>query len=183
MRVVAGIAKGRELRLPKSRQTRPTTDKVRDAVFNVLGSAVDDASVVDLFAGSGAMAIEALSRGADTAELVESDREACDCIRQNLDLTGLGGHATVWAMPVQRALGLLGRRFDLIILDPPYQMPGIHGLMTTLGCGGLLGGDGMVVLEHSKRFQTEVKYGSLVRWQEKRYGDTAISFYEVMTES
>ena len=183
MRVVAGLAKGRELRVPKSDKTRPTTDKVRDAIFNVVAADIEGAVVLDLFAGSGAMAIEALSRGAAEAELVEDDRDAVAVIRRNLELAGMQQRATVWPMPVHRALSKVGRQFDIIVADPPYSMPGIHELAERLSESGLLGPGGVLVLEHGKRFDAKPVYGRLVRWQEKRYGDTSVSFYVVPVDS
>jgi 16S rRNA (guanine966-N2)-methyltransferase len=125
MRVVAGEARGRRLVAPAGRDTRPTTDRVRESVFNALESigAVAGASVLDLFAGSGALGIEALSRGAARCTFVEHDREALATVRANLDATGLAGRAEVVSGDAHRALSSFaaaGRRFDLALLDPPY---------------------------------------------------------------
>jgi len=179
VRVVAGIVKGRELSAPRTTKTRPTSDKVRDAIFNVVGAATVGARVLDLYAGSGAMAIEALSRGADRADLVESDRDACAAIRGNLDLTGFTDCSTIWPIPVEGALSRLDSPFDLVLVDPPYEHAGIQALMESLGLGALLSKDGIVVLEHGKRVETRPVYGKLKRWREKRYGDTAVSFFEM----
>ena len=121
MRVVAGTARGRIIDAPAGRSTRPTSDRVRESIFNALGSldAVVDATVVDLFAGSGAMGIEALSRGAAHATFVESDRGAVGVIEANLDRCGFGDRATVVAGTVERFLERQ-RAFDLALVDPPY---------------------------------------------------------------
>jgi 16S rRNA (guanine(966)-N(2))-methyltransferase RsmD len=178
MRVVAGSVKGFELRAPRGRGTRPTSDKVRDAIFNVLGESVVDARVLDLFAGTGALAIEALSRGAREAVLVESAREACATIRGNLERTGFNSAARVLAMPVNRALSRLEGRFDIVLLDPPYASSGIDALMSELGEGDVPASGASVVLEHDKRFAPANIYGKLRHRRAKRYGDTSVSFYE-----
>jgi 16S rRNA (guanine966-N2)-methyltransferase len=122
MRIIAGTHRGHTIYAPKGRDTRPTSDRVRENVFNILG-AVDGAAVLDLYAGSGAMGLEALSRGAAHATFVESDREACRTINRNLDKLGLEG-ATVLcqdALTALRADARAGTRYDLVLLDPPYR--------------------------------------------------------------
>ena len=122
MRVVAGTAGGLRLSAPDGQTTRPTSDRAREATFNSLGSlgVIEDAAVLDLFAGSGAMGIEALSRGAAHATFVDNDERARQAIRANLETTKLDGRATVVAADVFTFLGTAGRRFDLAVLDPPY---------------------------------------------------------------
>jgi 16S rRNA (guanine966-N2)-methyltransferase len=125
MRVVAGVARGLRLVAPEGEGTRPTSDRVREATFNALGSmgALDGATVLDLFAGSGALGIEALSRGAATATFVETDRAALQAVRTNLETTRLGERAEVVAQPAERFLAAAateGRGWDLALLDPPY---------------------------------------------------------------
>src|SRR5436309_16131800 len=122
MRVVAGSAGGLRLVAPAGPATRPTSDRVREATFNALGSlgAIEDRDVLDLFAGSGAMGIEALSRGAAHVTFVESDGRALQAIRTNLDTTALADRATVVAGDALTFVRTCGRRFDLAVLDPPY---------------------------------------------------------------
>lgn len=125
MRVIAGTVRGRRLLAPEGARTRPTPDRVREATFNALGSlgAVVDAEVLDLFAGSGAMGIEALSRGAGHATFVDRDRAAVRAVEANLAACGLADRATVVTAPVDRFLaGAAGRRWDLAVLDPPYGL-------------------------------------------------------------
>lgn len=184
MRVVAGEVKGFQLRAPRGMDTRPTSDKVREAMFAVLGPAVDGARVLDLYAGTGALAIEALSRGADQADLVEKRPAACQIIRVNLSRTRFTDRAHLRCMSAERALKELGNRrqeidpFDLVLLDPPYAHRDIATVMSDLGTGAILAAGALVVLEHSPRFQAELEYGVLSRWQYKIYGDTAVSFYQ-----
>lgn len=164
--------------MPKGTLTRPTTDKVREAIFNVLDD-IHGTQVLDLYSGTGAMAIEALSRGAAFADLVESRRIACDIIRHNLEWTGMESGAHLWCMPVRRALTRIEGTFDLVTADPPYDDPGVEQLMDNLAGGPLLSERAVVVLEHSSRLDTKPRYGRLNRRQVKRYGDTVVSFYGV----
>src|SRR5947209_2339665 len=119
MRVVAGEVKGHRLKAPAGMETRPTSDKVREAVFATLGDFFVDDSVLDLFAGTGALGIEALSRGAETAVFVERRPQACAVIKENLKHTRLEARSRVLCMPVARALELLHEPFGLVLLDPP----------------------------------------------------------------
>jgi len=147
MRIIAGSRKGARIFAPKGSETRPTGDRVREAAFNLIGPGrVEDASVLDLFAGSGAMGLEALSRGAAHATFVESDREACRAINRNLDKLDLEG-ATVLcqdALTALRADVRSGTRYDLVLVDPPYrrfsslQNALIEHLPEILTPGGLL---------------------------------------------
>ena len=147
MRIIAGSRKGARIFAPKGKDTRPTADRVREAAFNLLGpGAVEDANVLDLFAGSGAMGLEALSRGAAHATFVENDREACRTIIRNLDKLGLE-NATVLcqdALTALRADARAGTRYDLVLLDPPYtrfsslQNAMISHLPEILASGGTL---------------------------------------------
>jgi 16S rRNA (guanine966-N2)-methyltransferase len=147
MRIIAGSRKGARIFAPKGLDTRPTADRVREAAFNLLGpGAAEDANVLDLFAGSGAMGLEALSRGAAHATFVESDREACRTINRNLEKLGLD-NATVLcqdALTALRADARQGTRYDLVLLDPPYrrfsslQNAMIRRLPEILAPGGML---------------------------------------------
>jgi 16S rRNA (guanine966-N2)-methyltransferase len=123
MRVVAGTARGRRITAPEGNDVRPTSDRVREALFNALGSlgAVEGATVLDLFAGSGALGIEALSRGADRAVFVDADRSARRAVAANLDVTGFSDRAEVVASDAFRYAGSAGTTFDLVLLDPPYR--------------------------------------------------------------
>ena len=137
MRVIAGSARGRRLVAPEGRETRPTGDRVREATFNALHSlgALDGATVVDLFAGSGALGIEALSRGAGHATFADPDRRAIAAIEANLAATGLASLADVQATSAERELDdarVAGRRWDLALLDPPYAFDGWDRLLTAL---------------------------------------------------
>lgn len=179
MRVVAGAVKGHHLRAPKGTETRPTSDKVREAIFAILGEFFIDAPVLDLFAGSGALGIEAVSRGAAGAVFVERRVPACQTIRANLKHTRLEAQSRVLCMPVERSLNVLDSPFRLVLLDPPYAYPDLHGIMAMIGVARVIGDDTRVVFEHSPRLAVEENYGRLALQREKVYGDTAVSIYAV----
>jgi 16S rRNA (guanine966-N2)-methyltransferase len=145
VRIIAGTHRGQHIAAPKGRETRPTSDRVRENAFNLIGP-VDGAEVLDLFAGSGAMGLEALSRGAAHATFVEKDRDACRVIDANLDKLGL--KAIVLPMDAVRALEQKRGRFDLVLCDPPYDYDG-RRLVPHLE--GLLTDDGLLVWESSSR--------------------------------
>jgi 16S rRNA (guanine966-N2)-methyltransferase len=122
LKICGGSLRGRLLAAPKGDQTRPTSSQVRAALFNILGQSCTDWMVLDLFAGSGAMGVEALSRGAKSACFVESHRLALQALRKNIDDLGLKDHSQVFPLPVQQALGRCRGPFDLVIADPPYHL-------------------------------------------------------------
>src|SRR4051812_27714107 len=166
MRVVAGTAKGRRLRAPKGTGTRPTSDRVREAIFNSLGSldAVEDATVADLFAGSGALGIEALSRGAAAATFVDNDRHAIAAIKANLAATGFHAEADVVQRDVLAWLAT-APAFDLMLADPPYDFDGWPRLFGQANAG-------LVVCESDRAIDPGEGW-EVVR--SKRYGSTVVT--------
>jgi 16S rRNA (guanine966-N2)-methyltransferase len=176
MRVVAGRLGGRTLRAVPGSATRPTSDRVREALFSILGERVRDAAVLDLFAGTGALAIEALSRGASSAVLVEQAPRAVAVIRANLEALDLDRVATVRRTKVETYLRAHGDGpFDLVFLDPPYAMPvgTLAGLLARLGKGALALG-AVVVLETSSRAEPPPWPDPMRPQPPRRYGDTAL---------
>jgi 16S rRNA (guanine966-N2)-methyltransferase len=176
MRIIAGSRKGATIYAPKS-DTRPTGDRVREAAFNLIGP-VDDMTVLDLFAGSGAMGLEALSRGASTAVFVEADRDAQRAIERNVDKLKLTG-ATLLRMDARRALAAeaaAGRRYDLVLVDPPYAM--FESLQPTLATylPTLLAEDGLVVVETAKRDHPELP--PLAERTSRTYGAARLTVFE-----
>lgn len=182
MRVVAGTVKGHHLQAPRGMETRPTSDKVREAIFSILGGRFEGEKVLDLFAGTGALGIEALSRGADTAVFVERRPQACAVIRANLKHTRLESRGTVVCAPVERVLGSLDEPFGLVLLDPPYAYPGLDRIMAMVGAARVFHTDTWVVFEHSPRVAVAGRYGDLHLWRQKVYGDTAVSIFVVREE-
>jgi 16S rRNA (guanine966-N2)-methyltransferase len=174
MRIVAGSRKGHRIDAPAGLATRPTGDRVREAVFNLVG-AVEDTTVLDLYAGSGAMGIEALSRGAARAVFVESDRAACRTIDRNLEKLRLTG-ARVLCAPVEAALRqevATGRKYDLVLLDPPYDMTDHDPIARHVP--RLLAEDGLVVFETSARVEPALP---LRMRTSRRYGSARITVFE-----
>jgi 16S rRNA (guanine(966)-N(2))-methyltransferase RsmD len=178
MRVIAGIARGVPLTAPRDRGTRPITDRVKETLFGILGDRVLDAVVLDLYAGSGAIGIEALSRGAERAVFVERAREAAAVIGRNLDRTKLADRAEVHAGEVMRWLASAhpAPRFDLAVLDPPYEERDILAPLERLA--PLLAPGATVVVKHFWRTEVPPVEG-LRAWRERRFGETALTFLEV----
>lgn len=176
MRVIAGSAKGRPLKGPPSAATRPTSDRVREALFDILAAHVEGASVLDLYAGTGALGIEALSRGAERADLVEADKGAQGVIRDNLERTGLADKAHLWRMRVDKALPLLPGQYDVILADPPYADAHITTILSQLG--RLIAARGLVAVEHASRSALPDEFPGLRLWKRRRHGDATLSLYE-----
>lgn len=171
MRVVAGTYRGRSLRAPRGEQTRPTSDRVREALFSILAS-VEGADVLDLFAGSGALGIEALSRGAARATFVDSAAAAIAAIRHNLEQLGL--QAEVLRIPALRALSctpVTERQYDLVFLDPPYRLASSLAPELSTALPPVLAPEARVVVESDRRAPLALDLPLL---RERQYGDTLI---------
>jgi 16S rRNA (guanine966-N2)-methyltransferase len=176
VRIVGGSLGGRVLRAPKGAATRPTSEKVREAMFAIIGP-VAGGRVLDLFAGSGALGIEALSRGAAHATFVETARPALAAIRDNLRALGIEDRATVTAGD---AVAAAARRpeapWRLVIVDPPYRSDLATRAVLALPCEHLAA-DAVVVIEHDRHNAPPETLGSLLRTDQRRYGDTLVSFF------
>lgn len=180
MRVIAGRLGGRRLSAPKGMATRPTSDRVREALFSMIGD-VSGASVLDLYAGTGALGIEAISRGAARAVFVESARPALAALRKNLEDLDLSAHARVIAQPVERAIAGLAAEgpFDLILVDPPYAAlsSAASSVSAILRRGLTLTDDGLLVFEHASRDEPPTIEGAR-RSSTRSYGEASLSLYE-----
>ncbi len=177
MRVIAGVARGVPLAAPRNRGTRPITDRVKETLFAILGDRVPDARIIDLYAGSGAVGIEALSRGAASADFVEHDRGAVATIRANLERTKLTEDARVHALDVERFLaGTHPELWDLAVLDPPYEVRAIvaplQALVPRLAPGAI------VVLKHFWRTEIPETIAGLTVTRGRRFGETMLTFLE-----
>lgn len=178
MRVIAGEAKGRPLQAPRSSATRPTSDLVKGAIFDMLAAlGRRDGRVLDLYAGSGALGIEALSRGAGAAVFVDGQRQACATIQRNLQATGLVERAQVVCAPLPAALRSLAGAFDLVLLDPPYASTELDQVLDELVARRLLQPEAVVVVEHSRRREPPEPPAGLTLWRTRRHGDTGIAIY------
>lgn len=186
MRVIAGMAKGRRLKGPPARSrrevaavTRPSSDLVRGAMFSALSSMGADMSrVLDLYAGSGALGIEALSRGGGSCDFVERDAQACAIIRENLRLTGFEAPARVHCLAAERALERLDGPFTLVLADPPYADEEAILVLATFAESCLLeAGKTVIVLEHGARDEPSAELGPFSLDSARRHGDSAVSIY------
>ena len=183
MRVISGSARGRRLKGPPSHATRPMTDKLKGAVFNSLASlGVEPGHVLDLFAGTGSLGIEALSRGATSADFVDMGREPCAVIRANLATTGFDRVSTVHQMPVDAYIARSQRTYDLVFMDPPYADPEIIPTLAKLEQSGLVQSGTIVVLGHSPRVEPPDQLGRLEALRHRCHGDTCFSIYEALDE-
>ena len=177
MRVISGTAKGRHIKAP-GRPTRPATDLVRGAIFSILENMTDDWDrVLDLFSGSGAMGIEALSRGAGSVDFVEREKHCCDIIKDNLKKTGLEQQAHVYCTTVSKAISFLTNEYGIILIDPPYPDPSIDKVLEQLAGSALVGQDTTVVVTHSSRRTLDTAYADLTMVKEHRHGDSTIAIY------
>lgn len=185
MRVIAGKFRSRLLQAPRGLDTRPTSDRLRETLFNVLAPRIPDAVFLDLYAGSGAVGIEALSRGAREAIFVEQADAPMKAIRGNLSALAIRGGYALEQRSVAASLKRLaemGRAANIVFLDPPYAAVAEYDLaLSLLGgeYGVLLAPDAIVVAEHEKRRELEPHYGSLARYRVLKQGDAALSFFSV----
>lgn len=180
MRVITGEAKGRKLKGPPSTSTRPMQDKIKEALFSALESLdLDVDRVLDLYAGTGGIGIEALSRGAGWADFVDHQRAACEVIRWNLAHTGLSSRAEVHQATVPSFLSRSGKPYDLVILDPPYADPEIRSTLEQVGSSQLVESGSIVVLGHWPRFETADIAGDLRLIKRRCHGDSCFSIFEV----
>ena len=178
LRVIAGSAKGTHLKVPDT-GLRPATDLVRGAIFSILENMdVDWSCMLDLYSGSGAMGIEALSRGAGWADFVDRERRSCDIIKFNLEKTKFSVCAHVYCMTTEKAISVLNREYNIVIMDPPYADKTIVDMVEKLANSNLINKESAVVVTHSSRFPLNSRYGSLSLLKERRHGDSTISIYQ-----
>ena len=179
MRIISGTSKGRKLVTPRSQSLRPTSDRVKESMFNILQDDIVGKVVLDLFAGTGNLGIEALSRGAKKTIFVEKGRQALRLIQRNLTQFGLEERSEILPKDANRAIGILkqkGESFDLILMDPPYQKGLIQKTLMTLNSHQIYHKDSILVIEHNRRepLSTVMEGWNLIR--QRRIGDTLISF-------
>jgi 16S rRNA (guanine966-N2)-methyltransferase len=185
MRVITGTAKGHRLKAPKGLGTRPMLDRVKEALFSVLeGYGPIRGRVLDLYAGTGALGIECLSRGASWADFVEHKAHVCQIIRENLEHTRLADRARVFQMPVERFLHRQGphEKYDIIIMDPPYADPAIEATICAVHDADLLKDTGLLVVGHSPRVELDDRYQCFHRRKFRRLGDSCFSIYDLATD-
>lgn len=177
-RITGGRLRGRKLRIRKTAGLRPTPEKVRSAIFSILGrERVEGARVLDLFAGTGAMGVEALSRAATWADFVESDATRSRQLRESMSELGVNDITHVYRRDALKALDIVEDGYDLVFVDPPYQSDPWERLMVRLGGGPILNDNALVVAEHRRDRELSPRYGGLALVESRRYGDTSVSFY------
>lgn len=178
MRIVGGSAKGQKLGRPKGDRVRPTSAKVREAVFSIVQAHLEGAEFLDLCAGTGAMGVEALSRGAAHAAFVDSDSRSARLVKENIARLELAVRARVVVAEALEFVRLFrGEPFDIIYFDPPYAMEELEQVIMLIGEKGVLKPGGMLLVEHASKRQIPDEMGRLIMKKRYRYGDTALSCY------
>ena len=178
MRIITGKYKGRKLYTPKDRHVRPTSDRVKEAIFSMLGEAIMDNRVLDLFAGTGSLGLESLSRGASHCVFVDNNRESIQLIKDNIAHLGAARESTVISGDYRIALNQMKDPFDLIFMDPPYHVEEIEDILLTIDKKGLLKEKGAIVVERDHRHTLPEEIGSYRTVKSKKYGMTRITFYQ-----
>jgi 16S rRNA (guanine966-N2)-methyltransferase len=183
MRVVAGSQKGRRLKQPTSPGLRPTSARVKEALFSIIAARLPNANVLDLYAGTGALGLEALSRGARNVIFVENQQASIQVLRENIALCGLMHNSRIIAQDVTAFLSTDfpphdNRPFDVVFADPPYDDSNLEPLLTKLGSCQKVASDGLVVIEHFKKTSMPLRGGCLEQLRQSRYGDTMLTFYQ-----
>lgn len=188
MRVISGSARGRRLSGPGSEKgskssIRPTSDRVRESIFNILGPRSVVNNVLDLFAGTGALGIEALSRGSNSCTFVDRDRKAIGLISKNIDDCGFSDRSSIYQRDIFRGLGFLGKfkpavGYDLVFCDPPYHMGSTVKLLEELQGNDLIAGMGLLVVEDGSGVEFPQEFGGVSLIDTRRYGDTAVGIFQ-----
>ncbi|MFB3924955.1 MAG: 16S rRNA (guanine(966)-N(2))-methyltransferase RsmD [Syntrophales bacterium] len=179
VRIIGGGAKGCRLFMPRHSRVRPTTGRVKESLFNILGP-LENKSFLDLFAGTGSIGIEALSRGAANSVFIEKDPVMVEALKRNLRKCGFESRGEVMAMTVAKGVSLLERRgtfFDIAFADPPYGEGYVDGTLRLLSRGALLAPGGVVVVQHSLKEEFPACPENMVLIDQRRYGDTGISVF------
>ena len=181
MRIIAGEFRGRKIIQPESGEVRPTKDRIREAVFNVLAPVIPDSTVLDIFAGAGAYGLEGLSRGAKSALFVEKDRGCAGVISENIRILGVEAISEVMSGDASESIAKLGERkdkFDIIFADPPYNKNMIKNILIIINDYDILSPSGLLVVEHHVREVLPESQGGLFICKTKTYGKTSISMYQ-----
>ncbi|MBF0259768.1 MAG: 16S rRNA (guanine(966)-N(2))-methyltransferase RsmD [Desulfamplus sp.] len=182
MRIISGTCRGRKLATIKGISIRPTSDRVRESIFNIIGQKVHGAQVLDLFAGTGAFGIESLSRGAQRALFVDISRKSCDIIRHNIELCKLSDKSSVSQCDASRSNlpeHIISTQFDLIFIDPPYERGFVGKVLENRALLQCLGPETLLILEHSVKENIPDKLEKLDIHDQRQYGKTLISFFRM----
>lgn len=187
MRVISGTARGKRLQAPRGMDTRPITDMIKEALFNVIGSSINGASLLDLFAGSGSVGIEALSRGAQLIVFIDNSNDAVRVINKNLKNCGFDAGFELYRNDVFRALEILAKRntrFDYIYVDPPFTVETIfEPLLQTLDRLSLLAPNGRIIIRTPRRMHLSAELKSLEEYRVNNYGESTLHYYMINPEN
>lgn len=182
MRVISGKARGLKLNAPKNDDVRPTTDRVKESLFNMINSYMMESEILDLFAGTGSLGIECLSRGADKCVFVDSSKESIGIIKSNIKKARVEDKSTVLNSDFKSAmksLSLKNQSFDVIFMDPPYYKNMFSDALSGVDQNNLLKEDGIIVVEHDTKDEFPDSIGRLYKSKDKKYGNTTITFYKM----
>lgn len=181
MRVITGIAKGRKLFTPKNNRVRPTTDRIKESIFNIISDRIDDCFFMDCFSGTGSMGIEAASRGAHEIYLIDNHKESLQVINKNIKITGFNENMHVLPMDIFRGLEYLKDKkikFDIIFMDPPYNLNIITQCIEEISNKDLLNDNGIIIAEHDKNYLLNEQIGNIRVIDARNYGNSSITLYE-----
>lgn len=185
MRVIAGSVKGRSLKAPKGMQTRPTTDRVKEAIFSIIHPYIIDSVILDLFSGTGNLGIEALSRGAQKVYFVDNNKASIHIIKENIENTSFQQKSVILFSDAHRVIkkcSIENIQFDIIFMDPPYLKDMIIPMLNAIIEGDLLRRDGIIVIEHDHKDSLPDQVQNLFKMKEKKYGNTMIAIYSEEVE-
>ena len=182
MRVISGKARGLKLNTPKNDDVRPTTDRVKESLFNMINSYMMESDILDLFAGTGSLGIECLSRGANKCVFVDSSRESIAIVKSNIKKARVENESIVLNSDFKSAINSLAHKnaqFDVIFMDPPYYKNMFSDALSSVDDKNLLKEDGIIVVEHDTKDEFPDTIGRLYKTKDKKYGNTTITFYKV----
>lgn len=182
MRIISGQYRGRKLESPIGREVRPTTDKVKEAIFNLLMMDVPDSVCVDLFAGSGSLGLEALSRGASKCYFCDNSRDSIKLIRENINKCGAMENSVILAGDFSKALARIDEKIDIFLLDPPYREGLYINCLSEIDNADMLSRDGVIIAEHGSKNQLPDEVGNLEKIRVKKYGTMSVSIYKNKVE-
>ena len=182
MRVISGKVRGLKLDTPKNDDVRPTTDRVKESLFNIINPYVIDSNVLDLFAGTGSLGIECLSRGALSATFVDVSKDSINIVKSNVKKARVENESTILNLDFKTAIDRLNvqnKKFDIIFMDPPYYKNMFIDALSNIDNSNLLSEDGIIVVEHDTKDKFIDKIGRLEKIKEKKYGNTTLTFYKL----